>query len=315
MQAVTFDFFGPPEVLRISSLPIPGPGPGEVVIRVAASSVNPADLMMRSGARARMMAGLKPPFIAGMEFSGHVHDAGIRVDIATGTPVVGVVNPRRAEGGAHAQFIRVPASSIAVLAPGVDLVGATTVPMNALTAALALELLGLPRASSLLVTGGAGMLGGLVIQLAKEARLIVAANCAEGDAPLMRELGADVILPRDDGMREALRARFPAGVDAMIDGALIGATVSDLVRDGGGVVSLRRSHPINDPRLRNHYVSVTDAMDRTDILQSIANDIDAGRLKIRIAEGGCFSFRAAAAAHRKAEQGKMRGRVVLTFED
>jgi len=314
MQAITFDAFGPPEVLRISSLSVPRPGPGETVIRVAASSINPTDLLMRNGAQASLMVGLKPPFIAGMEFSGHVHEAGSGVSIPEGTPVIGVVNPRRPAGGAHAQFIRTPASSIAPLAPSVDLIGAATVPMNALTATLALGLLNLPRGSSVLVTGGAGMLGGFAIQLAKRSGLIIVANCGEGDAQLMRDFGADVVLPRDDGMKEALRARFPGGVDGLIDGALIGAVVSGLVRDGGGAVALRRSHPINDERLSKHYVSVLDGMERADILRAIAGDLEEGVLKARVAEGGRFSYRDAVQAHRKAETGKMRGRVVVTFE-
>ena len=260
------------------------------MIRVAASSVNPTDLLMRNGAQARTMTGLQPPFIAGMEFSGDVHETGAGVSIPKGTPVISVVNPRRPDGGAHAQFVRVPASSIAALAAGADLVGAATVPMNALTAALALDLLALPRGGSVLVTVARGCLAGSVIQLAKKSGLIVAANCAESDARLVRELGADVILPRDEGMPQALLARFPAGVDGLIDGALIGAAVSGLVRDGGAAVALRKSHPINDPRLRNHYVSVLDGMERADILQAIAMDIGSGILRCASRKEDAFPF-------------------------
>lgn len=313
MEAVVFDAFGGPEVLRVAPRPMPEAGPGEVVVRVAASTVNPTDLMMRNGTQAPMMQGLIPPFTAGMEFSGHVHAAGAGVGLPVGAPVIGVVNPRRPAGGAQAQFVVVPAASVAVVGPGVDLVAAATVPMNALTAAMSIEMLGLTAGQSVLVTGGAGMLGGSAIQLAHRAGLRVLANANPADAGMLRGFGADHVLPRDEGLAEALRALAPEGVDGLIDGALIGNEVSHLVRDGAVAVSLRKSHPIHDPRLRCTVVSVIEGMERTDLLAAIAGDLSDGRLRPRVAEGGRFDFREAVAANRMAEASRVRGRVVLVF--
>ena len=64
MQAVTFSAFGGPEVLEIREHPIRQPGAGEVVVDVAAASINPTDIMMRSGAQAKMMTRLRPPYVA-----------------------------------------------------------------------------------------------------------------------------------------------------------------------------------------------------------------------------------------------------------
>ena len=69
MLAVTFDSFGPPDVLKVAELPDPVAAPGGVVVRVAASTLNPTDLMMRSGAQAALMADLAPPYVGGMELS------------------------------------------------------------------------------------------------------------------------------------------------------------------------------------------------------------------------------------------------------
>jgi NADPH2:quinone reductase len=316
MSAVTFFEFGPPEVLTISELPVPVPGASEVVIRVVASAVNPTDLMMRSGQQAALMTAIRPPYIAGMEFSGRVHALGEGVThVSPGQPVIGVVNPRRQAGGAHAEYLCVPAGSVAPLAPDADLVGAGAVTMNALTAQMALDMLGLRPGQSVLVTGGAGMLGGSAIQLARLAGLEVVANGSFDDWPLLEQLGAHICVPRNEGMAEAIRARLPEGVDGLIDGALIGNTVSPLVRDGGVAVSLRMSYPIRDSRLKTTYVSVIEGMERTDILRSVAAYLDSGKLLPRLAEGGRFSFRDAVAAHRMAEVGGFRGRVVLTFCD
>src|SRR3982751_80557 len=129
MRAVTFSEFGGPDVLRIIEMPLPEPGDHEIVVRVEAAPVNPTDIMMRSGKQASLMTGLKAPYIAGMEFAGRVHSVGTHVSgLTVGQSIMGVVNPRRPEGGAHAEFIRVPAASVAALAPSVHLVEAATVP-------------------------------------------------------------------------------------------------------------------------------------------------------------------------------------------
>ena len=95
MLAVTFAEFGGPDVLRITALSEPVPGAGEAVVRVAAAPVNPTDILMRSGKQASLMTDLKPPYIAGMEFAGHVHSVGNDVSgLTVGQPVMGVVNPR-----------------------------------------------------------------------------------------------------------------------------------------------------------------------------------------------------------------------------
>jgi NADPH:quinone reductase len=314
MRGVIFTEFGGPEVLHLVDLPgPPPPGDREVAVDIVASTVNPTDCMMRSGQQAALMSDLPPPWIAGMEFSGHIAAAGHEAGLSVGTPVIGVVNPRRASGGAYAARIVTPAASVAAIGPGTDLVGAATVPMNALTALLALEMLALDRGATLLVTGGAGMLGGSVIALAKAAGLKVLANAAPADSALLRGLGADEILPRSEGLSEALRASCPAGVDGLVDGALIGQTLAPLVRNGGGAISLRRSHPISDPRLKVGYVGVNAGMERQDLLARIAAALRSGVLAPRVAPRGIFPAARAVEAHRMAEAGGFRGRIVISF--
>lgn len=310
MKAITFDTFGGPEVLTVSELPDPVPGDGEVVVKVAATTANPTDIMMRNGAQAAMMEGLKPPFIAGMEFSGTILDPGTS-GLAEGTPVIGVLNPRTPRGGSYAEKIAVSARSIAPLSGDVDLIGAATVPMNALTAAMSLDFLDLKPGQTLLVTGGAGMLGGSAIQLAHAAGLTVLANVGEKDVDLVKGFGADHILPRNEGLEDALRAICPDGVDGMIDGALIGQEFSKLVKDGGSIVSLRSSYQIDDPRLKVLNVAVLKGMEDTETLRHIADLIGSGGLKPRVA--ATYAHTDAANAHRDTETGGKRGRVVLTF--
>lgn len=312
MQAIGFMAFGGPQVLRLMELPLPIPAAGEVVVRVAASTVNPTDLLMRSGQQAALMTGLTPPYIAGMEFSGHVHSVGEGVSgLTAGQPVMGVVNPRRPAGGAHAQYVCVPAASVVVLDGSVDLVAASTVPMNGLTCLAALQSLALRPGNTLLVTGGAGVLAGYAIQLAKSDGLRVIADAKEADRESLRLLGVDEVVPRGDGFEAAVQQRCPQGVDGLLDTALLGDRAAALVRDGGGAISLRRSHPINDARLRCGYVAVTDHMADTAALQRLADMLRAGTLKTKA--GQLIPMSDAAWGNELMERGGLRGRAILDF--
>lgn len=313
MKAIVFDQFGPPEVLQIVEMAQPQPAEGEVVVRVAAATVNPTDEMMRSGAQAAMMTHLRPPFIAGMEFAGHVHALGVGVTgLSIGQAVIGAVNPRRARGGAQAQFVAVPAVSVVPVAQGVPLAAAATVPMNALTARLALA--AVAPAGTLLVTGGTGMLGGSVLQLARRLDLVLVASGRDDQQAVLAGLGADMIVPREpQDLVAAVRERFPDGVDALIDGALIGDRISNAVRDGGIAVSLRKSHPIADPRLRASYVSVLDAFEDEALVRGVGEALNAGEIVPRV--GARFRYIDAVNAYRAAAKGDPHGRVVLTFDD
>ena len=312
MRAVAFDVFGDQEVLHVTDLPEPEAGPGHVVVKVAAATINPTDVMMRVGKQAALMTGLRPPFVAGMEFSGHVHALGAAVSgFRLGQAVMGLVNPRRPERGAHAQYVVVPEASIAAVPDGVDLVAAATLPMNGVTALMSLDMLGLRPGDALLVTGAAGAVGGYVSQIGRSQGLRVVADAGPSDESLVRALGASDVVPRGEGLAAAVRVLFPQGVDGLLDAALLGRAASALVRDGGVAVALRRANPIDDPRLRCLYVSVTEGMADTAKLVRLGELVRTGQLTPRIAR--TLRPDEAAEGHRLVEGGGLRGRVMLVF--
>jgi NADPH:quinone reductase-like Zn-dependent oxidoreductase len=316
MKAITFAEFGGPEVLEIIDRPDPVPGAGEVVVAVTASIVNPTDLLNLGGMRAHLMQDLTPPYMTGMDFTGHILRIGEGVTgVAVGQPVVGVINPRRQAGGAHAQQICVPAQTVAPVDGGIDLIAAATVPMNALTGMLSLELLGLEKGQTLLITGAAGMLGSLCAELALIDGLVVVAVAGDADREFLTGLGVTSILPRGDELERALTTRFPEGVDGMIDGALIGREIAHHVRDGGRIISPRASHQIEDPRLEVFCVQVTSGVGDAAKMARIGGLLGEGKLTPRIAPGGTFHYSHAHDAYRMASVGGLRGRVVVTFED
>ncbi|WP_307866931.1 alcohol dehydrogenase catalytic domain-containing protein [Variovorax sp. E3] len=281
-------------------------------IRVAAATVNPTDVQMRSGEHASMMTQLEPPFIAGMEFSGQIDAVGpgISEDMLL-RQVMGIVNPRRPQGGAHADWICVAADSVLPIEPHLDFAAVATLPMNGLSALQALELLALPVGGTLLVTGGVGGLGGYVIELARASGLTVVADGNPKDEPLLRELGVNVVVPRGEEMVAAVRRMYPQGVDGLLDAALLGTFAAALVRDGGVAVSARRSHSIDDPRLRCANVMVTQLMNEATMLQRLYAHLVAGQITPRVAAR--ISAANAVEAHKLVEGGGLRGRVVLMF--
>ncbi|MEO2138441.1 MAG: NADP-dependent oxidoreductase, partial [Gammaproteobacteria bacterium] len=105
--------------------------------------------------------------------------------------------------------------------------------MNGLTATLSLELLGLQQGQVLAVTGGAGAYGGYMIELGKEAGLTVISDASDVDMALVKELGADIVVPRGDDFAEKVREHFPDGVDGLGDGAVLNELAIDAVSDGG----------------------------------------------------------------------------------
>jgi NADPH:quinone reductase-like Zn-dependent oxidoreductase len=309
MRAAGFREFGDPGVVQTLDVPMPVPGAGEVVVKVLAATVNPTDTMMRAGKHADAMKSLHPPYISGVEFAGVIHVLGDGVGTLTkGQPVMGLVDSRH-RGGAHAEYVCVPVGSVTSLPSGVNIAEAATIPMNGLTAVMALEMLALPAGKTLLVTGGAGAVGGYVIQLARRSGLYVVADGKEEDRDLLTSLGATLIVPRGEGMEAAVQKSYPQGVDGLVDAALLGDQAAALVRDGGVSVSLRRSHPITDPRLQRHSVMVFGNAPDASALQRLAADVSEGVLTPRIAVE--LPLTAAARAHQLVEQGTLRGRVVL----
>jgi NADPH:quinone reductase len=302
-------------VLRLIELPRPEAGVGQLVVRVAAATVNPTDLLMREGQQAAMMQSLAPPYVAGMEFAGRVHEIGAgAAGFAAGQPVMGVVNPRRPERGANAEYVVAPVASVVALPAGIaeaDLIAASTLPMNGLTALMALEALALNPGQSLLVTGGAGALGGYVIQLARQAGLTVVADAKDVDAALLRGFGADLIVPRGEAMAAAVRQRFPSGIDGLVDCALLGDAAAALLRSGGVAVTVRRANPITDARVTVRPISVSDRVEDHAALERVAQAWRDGVLTPRVALR--LPVAAASQAHRRVEEGGLRGRVVLTF--
>jgi NADPH:quinone reductase len=314
MRAVGIEEFGEPEVLKVVDRPMPVPGPAQVRIRVTAAAVNPTDLLLRSGALAAALAGQQPPYTPGMDASGVVDAVGDGVDLAVGEPVMAFVNPFHAGGGSQAEYIVVPRDQVVAAPRGLDLRDVAGLPMNGLTANLALAHLDLPAGATLAVTGAAGALGGYVVQLAKHRGLRVVADAAVGDRDLVRGLGADLVVPRATATADlagAYRAAVPEGADAIVDAAVIGADALGVVKDGGRFAKCRPYELASERDITIHAVQVPGHPAKRSALEELAALAEKGVLTLRTAD--VLAPERAFEAHRRLEAGGVRGRLILAF--
>jgi putative PIG3 family NAD(P)H quinone oxidoreductase len=213
MRAVVLHSYGGPEVLTIEEVADPVPGPDEVLVRVAATALNRADLLQRMG--------LYPdprrahPEIPGLEFAGTVASVGARVTMwREGDRVMGID-----AGGAYAELIATHERQLLAVPEALDLVDAAAIPEVFLTAWDALVVQGgLTSGRWALVHAGASGVGTAAIQIAKAVGARIAVTCSAGKAELCRSLGADLVFDRspNDWLAEA-RAAVPAGFDTILD--------------------------------------------------------------------------------------------------
>jgi NADPH:quinone reductase-like Zn-dependent oxidoreductase len=211
MRAVGFTEFGDPSVLGIVTVPKPAAGPGQVLVKVAAATVNPTDLGFRHGGRP-LPGGVTPPFIAGMDLAGVIESVGPQVSRwRPGDRVMAAVSPWEPGGGAQAEYRVVDSDQLAAVPDGWSLTEAATLPMNGLTVATALDMLALPAGSTLAVTGCTGIVGQYAIQLGTHRGLTVIGDAAAADEALVASFGPRHVCGRGEAMAAAVRSLYRPG--------------------------------------------------------------------------------------------------------
>src|SRR2546421_10850012 len=221
------------------------------------------------------------------------------------------VIPAGPHGGAYAEYVVVPATSVVLAPAGVDFPAASTLLLNGLTARLALDALALDAGQTMAVTGAAGAFGGYVIQLAKADGLSVIADASRSDQTLVRSLGADYVLDRGDTFAERVRSIVAEGVPGLADGARLNHLALPAIADGGAMaVILGWDGPI-ERHITLHKISSTAFATNTALLNPLVRQVEQGILTLRVAD--VLPADQAVDAHRRLEAGGVRGRLVLDF--
>ncbi|MGI5290236.1 NADP-dependent oxidoreductase [Nonomuraea polychroma] len=287
-----------PDSIEIIEVPVVEPGPGEVRVEIAAAPVNPVDLGVARGLFHAMGLVNQPERTGlGWDFAGTVVAVGPGVDLAAGTRVAGLVDGFDRDFGTYAEQLVVRAADLAIVPDGLDLVAASTVPLNGLAAAQIVDLLGdaPTEGNRLLVTGAAGAVGGYVVSLAQDRGWQVTGLARAEDEEFVRGLGAEFTTHAEPGW------------DAVADGAVLQERGLALVRDHGGFVGVQPSAKPAAERGITVHVVVThpDGARLADLLARAASE----ELPTRV--HAVMPLDQVAEAHRAVAKGGVRGRYVL----
>jgi NADPH:quinone reductase-like Zn-dependent oxidoreductase len=216
MKALALESFdgGP----RVTDVPDPMPGPGEVLVRVAAASLNAFDVGVAAGSMKDFMP-YEFPAVIGSDLAGPVEALGDGVEgFAVGERVFGMMGMR---GGVHdgsfAEVANPQAASIAPAPDGLSDADAGSLGVAGGTAMSTVEAVEPIDGSTVLIIGATGGVGSFAIQLAALRGAHVIATVRPGDEDFVTELGAAETVDYTGDMAEEIRARYPSGIDAVID--------------------------------------------------------------------------------------------------
>ena len=308
MKAIVAHEYGAPDVLKVEEVPRPEPNEDEALVRVIASSVNPADPLTLSGKYAREF-GTHLPLIPGYDIAGIVEKTGANVTkLKVGDTVYGYPN----FGGGWADYVTVKEFEVAPKPKSLNFVESAAVPMGALTAWQALvDVAKLQPGQTVLIHGGSGGVGSFAIQIAKARGARVIATASTTNQALLKQLGADVAVDYTKTKFEDVAK----DVDAVLDpvGKETLARSYNVIKKGGIVMSLvARPDPaqLEKNGIRGAGISVhPDAED----LAEIAQLIDAGRIKPIVTQ--VLPLSEAIAAQQQAATHHTRGKVVIRIAE
>jgi NADPH2:quinone reductase len=302
---------GPAERLEPAELPQPAAGAGRVVVRVGAVGVNPVDATNRADPS---WAGIEPPYVVGYELAGWIEETGAGVEgFSRGDAVWGTCPVRGLRFGAYADYVELDAEWVGPRPNTLGVVEAAAIPLVGSTALQLLDRLELRPGDAALVHGASGGVGRLFVQLARLRGVRVAASSSKERHPLLRDLGAELVLDReqDDVVAASVR-HFGRPLDAVADLAghgLLAASLTGLREGGsaGSVVELSGDfEEAIDRNQRLHGVLVRPQRDTLDRLREAVE-----RDALRPVVDAVVEPDAIVETHRELDSGRSRGKVVL----
>jgi NADPH:quinone reductase-like Zn-dependent oxidoreductase len=300
-NAVVMSGYGPPDVLKWTSVPLPEPLRGQIRIKVKAAGISPTDLALRAGYLKDAIP-LAPGAVLGFEAAGTVDAVGPGV---TGTSAGDGVTALLFGLGGYAEYA---VGSIWARKPdSVSWVDAAALPSSAEAAVGVLRQLDLKSGETLLLFGGGGSVGIIATQLAVARGITVISAVGEHDETLARQLGATPVR-YGPGVTGRVRALGP--VDAVFDGAGTGVLADAIALTGGP----KRVITLSDPAAADFGVMLSQPTpDRAPgaLDETIALLAD-GRLRLRAHKS--MPMQQAADAHRQLETGNIHERIVLTLD-
>jgi NADPH:quinone reductase-like Zn-dependent oxidoreductase len=313
LEAMLIRNYGGPEVLMLGEIETPRPGRGEVLVRVHASSVNPVDALIRSGALKNFVR-LRMPAVLGVDVAGEVASVGQGVARFRPGERVFAFNGMWRAGG-YGEFAVVPESCLSPLTAKLSWPEAGTVPGVGSTAYEALtEQAPLREGMRVLINGGAGGVGTFAVQIAKALGAHVTATCSASKTSLLVKLGADRVIDYAHEDPFALGAAPYDVIFNTVRGAPH-AAMRRLLRPGGTLVTITGEHPghVLAARLRSMFSSrrtvVFFVRSSGALLEGLNRLIEAD--KVRPVVEATYSWADLAEAHRRCETGRVAGKLAI----
>lgn len=303
MQAVRFERYGDVDVLDVVEVERPRLEPGRVLVRVRAAGINPGEASIRKGLMHERWPATFPSG-QGSDFAGIVAELGEGVEgFAPGDEVIGYTDERASQ----AELVSVPATQLADKPPEVPWEVAGALHVAGATAVAAVRAVDPRPGEHLVVSGAAGGVGSLVVQLGRHAGAEVFGLAGESNHGWLREHGVTPIA-YGDGVKERVRAATGDRVDAFVD--TFGGGYVELAIDLG--VAPERIDTIIDWDAAQRFGVKTDGNAvgaGADTLSELARLIAAGELEVPIA--AVYPLAEVREAYRRLEQRHTRGKIVL----
>ena len=299
MKAVVVHQYGGPEVLKFEEYPDPVPGPGEVLVRVAATSVNPIDYKRRAG-QTKDFYPIKFPGLLGVDIAGTVVNAGPGVEgFSVGEHVFAMA------ADTYAELCVVKAESLAKVPKGLDLIQAAALPLVTTTGNELISATGIKAGQTVLVAGAAGNVGRSAVFTAKQRGAIVIAGVLKRQMEEAKTIGGDQVVATDDDNAIANLSLLDAVADTVN-----GKTAEKLIAKvkQGGVFASVLGAPQNAEKYPAVKVVPVVAKPDTKTLQFMAEAVRDGKLVIPISRQLPLSN--AAEGQAAAEEGGI-GKVLL----
>jgi NADPH:quinone reductase-like Zn-dependent oxidoreductase len=302
-RAVKFDHYGGLEVLQVVDVPRPTPGPGQVLVKVKAAGINPGEISIRKGLFAERWPA-KFPSGQGTDFAGVVEAAGPEVTkVAVGDEVIGFTEDRASQ----AEFVVVKAGNLVPRPAEVSWEQAGGLFVVGTTAFAAVRAVDLKPGETVVVSGAAGGVGSIAVQLAKSAGAKVIGLAGEGNQQWLKDHGV-IPVAYGDGVEDRIRTASGGKVDAFVD--TFGGGYVELALKLG--VAPNRIDTIIDFAAAEKYHVKTDgnaAAANAEVLGQLAGLVATGKLEIPIAR--VYPLAKVREAYQELEQRHTRGKIVL----
>ncbi|MEV5352741.1 NADP-dependent oxidoreductase [Streptomyces sp. NPDC086081] len=308
MKAISYSRYGGPEVLAFGEVRDPVVGPDAVLVKVRAAAVNPVDWKAREGHLAGILAPVFP-VVPGWDLAGVVVRPGVAVsEFGAGDEVIGYVREDFLSRGTFAEYVAAPLRTLARKPRNLTWEEAAGLPLVGLTAYQVLrKVLEVKRGETVLVHAAAGGVGSIAVQLGIHLGARVIGTASEANHDFVRGLGGEPVT-YGEGLGERVRGLAPEGVDAVFDtvGGDALKVSANLLAPEGRLVSVADTEVVNYGG--RYYFVRPDAED----LRRLSELAEQGVLGVHVDE--TFPLERAADAHRRNQEGRTRGKIVVTVD-